>query len=136
MRILAILALVFCLLAPLMARGQGKDPMDYPLKQYGFLLGTALLGGLVSWSAKVRKGEVQAWQLTHLVGELCTSAFAGLLAFWLCEWASTPALLTASFVGIAGHMGARAIQTFEAFAQRRWGSDMQVQPPTLKDPPP
>lgn len=121
MRILAIIALVLALLLPLWARGQGKDPLDYPLKQYGFMLATALLGGLVSWWAKVRKGEVQAWHLNTLIGELCTSAFAGLLAFWLCEWAGTPALLTASFVGIAGHMGTRAIQSFEAFAEARWG---------------
>lgn len=123
MRILAVVAIAVlaCLVLIFPAKAAGKDPLDYPLKQYGLMLGTALLGGLVSWWAKVRKGEAQAWHLTNLVGELSTSAFAGLIAFWLCEWASTPALLTASLVGISGHMGTRAIAAFEEFAQRRWG---------------
>jgi hypothetical protein len=119
--ILGLIALCIGLLLPWVARAESKDPLSYPLKQYGFILVTALLGGLVSWYAKVRKGEAQAWNIMQLVGELCTSAFAGLLAFWLCELANAPALLTASLVGIAGHMGTRAIQAFEAFAQRRWG---------------
>jgi peptidoglycan/LPS O-acetylase OafA/YrhL len=106
---------------PWVARAADKDPLDYPIRQYGFMLGVALLGGLVSWWAKVRKGEARAWHLTGLVGELCTSAFAGLLAFWLCEWAATPPLLTASLVGISGHMGTRAITAFEEFAQKRYG---------------
>lgn len=120
MRWIAAAALIVVLLAPI-ARAATKDPLDYPLRQYGFMLAVALLGGLVSWLAKVRAGQTQAWHLMGLIGELCTSAFAGLLAFWLCEWASTPSILTAPLVGIAGHMGTRAIATFEDFAQRRWG---------------
>ena len=103
------------------AAAENKGPLDYSLGQYGVMLATALLGGLVSWLAKVRKGEVNGWQLHMLIGELCTSAFAGLVAFWLCEWAGAPQLLTVSLVAIAGHMGTRAIASFEDFAQRRWG---------------
>jgi hypothetical protein len=114
-------------LLPVVAKAQTKDPLAYPLKQYGFILGTALLGGLVSWYAKVRKGEIPAWNITQLIGELATSAFAGLLAFWFCELSGAPQLLTASLVGIAGHMGTRAITTFEAFAQRRWGAGIDDQ---------
>ena len=103
------------------AWAQAKDPLGYPLKQYGLMLGIALLGGLVSWFAKIRRGELAAWNVMHLVGELSTSAFAGLIAFWICEWAAFSPVLTASLVGIAGHMGTRAIAAFEEFAQRRWG---------------
>lgn len=120
MKLLVSALLCLHLLMPLHAFAQTKDPLSYPLKQYGFMLATALLGGLVSWVAKVRKGEAQAWNLMQLVGELCTSAFAGLIAFWMCEWANSPQLLTASLVGISGHMGTRAIQAFESFAQKRW----------------
>ncbi len=98
-----------------------KDPLAYSLRQYGFLLGVAILGGIVSWAAKVKAGVVSAWNLMHLIGELCTSAFAGLLCFWICESMGVAPLLTASFVGVAGHMGTRAIAAFEEFAQRRWG---------------
>lgn len=85
------------------------------------MLGTALLGGLVSWYAKVKRGELRGWSLMQLIGELSTSAFAGLLCFWLCEFANTPQLVTVSLVGIAGHMGTRAISAFEAYAEKRWG---------------
>lgn len=121
MRLIAVLVLVVALLAPLFARADSKGPLDYSLKQYGFTLGIALLGGLVSWLAKVRKGDAQVWNVMQLVGELCTSAFAGLLAFWLCEWSNAPPLLSAAMTGIAGHMGTRAIATFEEFAQKRFG---------------
>lgn len=121
MRWLAVIALVLALLAPLVARADGKGPLDYSLKQYGLTLAIALLGGLVSWLAKVRKGDASPWNVMQLVGELCTSAFAGLMAFWLCEWSGAPPLLSAALTGIAGHMGTRAISTFEQFAEKRFG---------------
>jgi len=99
-----------------------RDPMNYSFKQYGFILGVALLGGLVSWAAKVRAGALRAWNLMALVGELSTSAFAGLLCFWFCEWQNLDPLLTASLVGVAGHMGTRAIILAERMAERKWGN--------------
>jgi hypothetical protein len=117
---LAMLAISMAVI-PLIVKAQTKDPLNYPLKQYGLMLATALLGGLVSWYTKLRKGEVKGWSVSQLVGELTTSAFAGLLAFWICEWANAPAALTPALVGIAGHMGTRAVATFEAFAEKRWG---------------
>lgn len=132
-RIFAAIALAL----GLQAYAADKDPLDYPLSQYAFLLGVALLGGLVSWWAKVRKGEASPWSLSTLIGELCTSAFAGLLAFWLCEWSGSPPLLTAAMVGIAGHMGARAIAGFEQWAQAR--AERLALPslsPSVKTPPP
>lgn len=121
MRYIPIIALVVVLLAPLMARADTKGPLDYSLKQYGLTLAIALLGGLVSWLAKVRKGEASPWNIMQLVGELCTSAFAGLMAFWLCEWSGAPSLLSAALTGIAGHMGTRAISVFEEFAAKKFG---------------
>lgn len=130
MYLILIIVLVALLLVPLAAWAQTKGPLDYSLKQYGFILGVALLGGLVSWSARVRKGEAQAWNLAQLIGELSTSAFAGLIAFWICEWSGAPSLLGAALIGIAGHMGTRAISAFESFALRRWGATQDNnQPP-------
>lgn len=130
MRIIVILALVAVLLGPLAARAEAKNPLNYDLKQYGFVLIISLLGGLVGWLNKVRKGEASAWNVMQLVGELCTSAFAGLLAFWLCEWSGAPPLLTAALTGIAGHMGTRAINTFEEFAAKRFGASTPKQEQT------
>jgi hypothetical protein len=98
-----------------------KDPLSYPLKQYGFVLAMAIFGGLVSWYAKVRDGKAAAWNIMQLIGELTTSAFAGLLTFWGCELLNSPALLTPALVGIAGHMGTRAISAFEDAVRKRFG---------------
>lgn len=97
-----------------------SDPLELPLKQYGLVLAVALLGGVVSFYTKVRAGHVAAWNVFHLIGEMATSAFAGLLAFWLCAYMDIPQLLTVAVVGISGHMGARAIALFENWAQRRF----------------
>jgi hypothetical protein len=118
-----LIQLFLCLhlLAPTAAFAQTtvKDPLNYPIKQYGFILAVALLGGLVSWYAKVRKGDTTAANLGGLIGELATSAFAGLLAFWGCEYYNLPPLLTAALAGLAGHAGGSGIAWLEALAKRR-----------------
>lgn len=123
MRFAISLILAMQLALPAWADVRSKDPLDYSLKQYGLVLGIALLGGLVSWYTKVRKGEIPLWSIHHLVGELVTSAFAGLLCFWICEGAGLPPLLTAALAGIAGHMGAKAITMLEEWAGRRFAKD-------------
>lgn len=120
-----IVQVVLCmhLVAPLTVWAQAlaaKDPMSYPLKTYGFMLFVAVLGGFVSFYAKVRRGEVAGLSLMHLVGEITTSAFAGLLVFWLCEYLNVPQILTAPLVGVSGHMGAKAISLLEDTAKRRF----------------
>jgi hypothetical protein len=114
-----ILSAHLLLPATVWAQAKLKDPLDYSLKTYGVILGVALLAGFASWYAKVRKGELPPWSVNHLVGELATSALAGLLCFWLCEWANFQPLLTAALVGIAGHMGTKAISLFEQWASKQ-----------------
>lgn len=114
----ALLAALTITLHALPAAAAASDPLDVPLRQYALVLGIAMLGGLVSWLGKVRGGKLYAWQLMHLVGEITTSAFAGLLVFWLCELAEAPRMMTATLVGIAGHMGVRALSEIELWAQR------------------
>jgi hypothetical protein len=109
------------LLATANARASGSDTIEVPLKTIALVFGMALLGGFVSWITKVRAGLIPGWSLMHLVGELCTSAFAGSLCFLLCTQAGISLNLTICLVGIAGHMGTRAIATFEKFAEKRWG---------------
>lgn len=99
-----------------------KDPLDYSLRQYGIVLIFSLLGGLVSWVSKVRAGTLRGFQMLHLVGELATSALAGLLMFYFCEWIGLPKLLTICLVGVFGHMGTRGIALFEQWAERRFGT--------------
>lgn len=96
-------------------------PLDVTLREYGLTLATALLGGLVSWLHGVRSGRTSATNLMGLVGELCTSAFAGLLAFWTCRSLDLDPMKTAVVAGIAGHMGTRAILAIEREIRRRAG---------------
>lgn len=97
-----------------------KNPLDYPVKQYGLILGVSLLGGLVAWGNKVRQGKLHAWNLMALVGELTTAALAGLLCFWACEWAGFAPNLTASLTGLAGYMGTRALAIAEKKAEQHF----------------
>jgi hypothetical protein len=87
--------------------------MQYPLKQYGFMLAISILGGFVGWYAKVKRGEMNGWNIQALIGELATSAFSGLIAFWCCEYLNLPPVVTPAVVGIAGHMGTRGISMLE-----------------------
>lgn len=117
-----MLTLFLCLhlLMPLAVQAQTvlKTPLSYSLQEYGVVLATALLGGLANWWIKVRRGELIGWSITALIGELCVSAFAGLTAFWLCEWWGMQPLLTAAIVGMSGHAGARGLNAVEAAGQR------------------
>ncbi len=100
--------------------GDNPHPLDYSVREYVFLLGVAVLGGVVGWYGRVKAGVAAPFSIAHLVGELSTSAFAGLMAFWLCQWANAPELLTVSIVGIAGHMGARFLFAVEIWLRRRF----------------
>ncbi|QAZ38421.1 hypothetical protein C1M51_02735 [Methylibium sp. Pch-M] len=122
MRILIQLILCAYLMLPMQARAVEiivKDPLDYSLKQYGLILGVSLLGGIAAFYTKVRKGEVDATSITAFIGEMATSALAGLLTFWFCEYLNLQPVLTAAVVGMAGHMGARGIAWAEGALRRR-----------------
>jgi xanthosine utilization system XapX-like protein len=92
------------------------------LRTGAVVLGLSMLGGFVSWIMKVRSGASPAWGITGLIGELCISAFAGLICFLLCRSAGLSETMTALLVAMSGHMGTRAIKAFEAFAERKWGA--------------
>lgn len=96
-----------------------KDPSNYPLITYLWITGLAAWGGVVGYIRKVNAGSIHRYSLTEFVGEVVTSAFAGIVTFWLCEAAGISQLITAAMVGVAGHMGSRAIYQMESWAQRR-----------------
>ena len=133
----ALVELIFCihLLLPLTLHAQTilKTPVSYSLQEYGIVLGTALLGGMASWYMKVRRGEILVWNLAALIGELCVSAFAGLIAFWLCEYANFNPLLTSAIVGMSGHAGAKGLNWLEVMGQRVVEKKLGIEQP--KDAP-
>lgn len=96
-----------------------KDPSTYSLITYAWVILLAAAGGAVNFIQKVRDGTSRSFNFTELIGEIFTSAFAGIITFYLCEWSGTPALLTAALVGISGHMGSRAIFRLEKFLEKK-----------------
>jgi len=96
-----------------------KDPTNYSLLTYAWVLLLSIFGGAVSFIAKLRTGNARPWNFAEFAGELVISAFAGILTFYLCEWSNTPQILTAALVGISGHMGSRAIFKLERWVEKK-----------------
>ena len=99
-----------------------KDPSNYSLITYAWVLALSAAGGAVNFAQKLKIGSVRAFNFTELFGELLTSGFAGLLTFWLCEAADLNKLFSAVLIGISGHMGSRAIFKMEKWAEEKFGS--------------
>ena len=132
-----MITLILCLhlLTPTVVWAQDavKSPLNYSLKVYVAILAVALFGGLASWYGKVRRGEMLMWNISALVGELCISAFAGLMAFFLCEYMSLNTWLSAAVVGMSGHAGTKGINWLESLGQRFAEKKLGIEPP--KDAP-
>jgi len=108
------------LMMPMAAQAQVvmKTPLSYSLTEYGVVLATALLGGLANWYTKAKNDPSGSYSAAALIGELCVSAFAGVIAFWLCEYFEMQPLLTAAAVGMAGHAGARGLDWLERYLRK------------------
>ena len=117
---IAVTVTAINLLFPISAWAEAnlKSPLAYSLREYALILGVALLGGAASWARRVKKGKAEA-SIAALVGELMISAFAGLIAFWVCESFELSPLLTAAAAGMAGHAGGTGISWLEGLAKRQ-----------------
>ena len=132
-----VLTLAFALalaVEPALAYAQAEvADLRVSARTVSVLIGTAIFGGIVSWIAKVRAGTVGAASVTYLVGEVCTSAFAGFLCFLACDAAGLSLKLSILLTGIAGHMGTRAIAWFESWAERKWNTITGTPPAASSD---
>ncbi len=106
-----------------------KDPANYPVVTYAWVMALASWGGIVNFLRKRKDGLVRPFNFTELVGEIFTSAFVGVLTFWLCEWSVIPPLMTAALVGISGHMGSRAIFGLEQIFETKFGVKVPAETP-------
>jgi hypothetical protein len=89
-----------------------KDPTNLGWVIYlcvMLLSGLGGLGGFVAFWQKLKDGSVRVFNVVEFIGELCTSAFTGILTYYLCEAAHFSAFLTAALVVISRHMGNRAL---------------------------
>src|SRR3989338_594158 len=96
-----------------------KDPTTYSMLTYAWVFVISSWGGVVSFYNKNKVGHARPFNIAELIGEIATSAFVGVLTFWLCEAASIQPLVSAALIAISGHMGSRAIWQFERWAERR-----------------
>lgn len=97
-----------------------KTITGYQILTYAWVIGLSVWGGLVNYISKIKSGEIARFNITELVGDVCISAFAGVLTFWMCEISGFDELWTAVLVGIGGHMGARLIGKLEQILSRKF----------------
>ena len=97
-----------------------KDPTSYSLLTYAWVFMLAIMGGVVNFMHKLKTGHTRVFNFVEFIGELVTSAFAGVITFWLCENAGISPLMTAAFVGVSGHMGSRAIFMLENWLKEKF----------------
>lgn len=78
------------------------------------ICGLSLLGGVASFLQKMKTGHARAWNFTELLGELTASGLTGIVVANLCDSMALPAPMKYALVGIASHMGSRALFKLEA----------------------
>ncbi|PPC95245.1 MAG: hypothetical protein CTY33_00375 [Methylotenera sp.] len=100
-----------------------KTPFNYEFITYLWVVGLSAWGGVVSFMAKRKQGVARPFNFMELIGEIVTSAFAGMMTFWLAELANFPPLLTAALVGISGHMGSRSIGLLENYFTKKFNPE-------------
>lgn len=84
-----------------------------------WMLGIAAAGGAVSFYQKVKSGKARAFNVAEFIGEIFTSAFVGLVTYWICKSYGVGEYLTAAAVAITGHMGSRAIFVAEQWIEKK-----------------
>lgn len=75
----------------------------------------------MSFLRRVSSGDSRPHNFMEFIGEMVTSAFAGVITFYLCQASEINGLWTAVMVAISGHMGTRALYMLEAIAQKKLG---------------
>lgn len=78
-------------------------------------------GGLVNYIDEVEKMK-KPFNWRELTFDLVTSSFAGLLTFLFCQAASIHGPMAAVLIAISGHMGTRAIASFQKLYNRILGN--------------
>ena len=97
-----------------------KTITGFALLTYAWVLALSMWGGIVNYISKIKSGDIARFNITELIGDIFISGFTGLLTFWMCQAAGFDELLTAVFVGVSGHMGARMIGKLEQVLSRKF----------------
>ncbi len=87
---------------------------------WALLIGLSLWAGVASFVRKMKDGHVRAFNITELVGELVISGFTGIVVANLCDTIPCPIPLKYALVGIAAHMGSRALFKLESMVNQKF----------------
>ncbi|NLC24644.1 MAG: hypothetical protein GX776_09325 [Oxalobacter sp.] len=126
-----IILIIILVALPLLAYATARSPEMYQMDIYLWVIGLSLLGGIVSFKEKRKSGfwtfrtgsprlGIALFILVNtgfFLLELLTSAFCGILTFYICESVHMDRLLTAAFVGLSGFAGGRMLNFLINLAQ-------------------
>jgi hypothetical protein len=77
-------------------------------------------GGIVSYLQRIRLKH-HKFSFIELCFDLSISSFAGLLTYFFCQYAKVGGEMSAILIAVSGHMGTRAIASFERMRDRIFG---------------
>lgn len=86
-----------------------KDPLNYAIMTYAWVLLISIWGGTAAFIRKVKTRAGGHFSIAEWVGECVISGFVGIITFWLCESSNISPLLSAALIAITAHMGSRAL---------------------------
>ena len=79
----------------------------------------SIAGGITSYIRKMKTGLIKRFSVMEFIGEIFVAFFVGLVTMLFCQWAEYPMLLTGGIVGLAAHMGSRALFVAEVIFSRK-----------------
>lgn len=106
--------------------GASVDVLGLPAITYLWVMGVAIVGGLVGYMNKTNQYTVK-----DMVKSTLTSALTGFLAFCACYESGASMGWTLFAVGVAGLMGKRAWEDMENILRMRAG--IPPKPPTVEE---
>jgi len=96
-----------------------KDPSTWAMSTWLFALMWPVIGGLVNWYSKVKRGKTRVFNVIELIGEVATSGFVGITVYMVFASYGWPEGVCAAAAGVGGHMGARLLYIFERIIEDR-----------------
>lgn len=103
------------------ASATSRNPLDIPLREYAVMLAISIFGGAAAWFIRFKRGHPVQASVMALIGEAMISAFAGMMAFFLCEAFNVGLSYSIFIVAMSGHMGVKAIALFEKKWSKAFG---------------
>jgi len=80
-------------------------------------IGLSCWGGVVQHVQRLRNGK-KKFNWRELAFDLISSSFAGILTHFLCDASGIEGAKAAMLIAVSGHMGTRAIASFQALHER------------------